>query len=168
MANLNGFDASTVDPTSSFDPIPAGEYVARIAESEMKATKSGNGQYLQLTIEVCDGRYKGRKLWARLNLDNPNQEAVEIARRELSQICHAVGVMKPRDSAELHGTPLAIKVTCKADKNTGEMQNEIKGYAKYSGAAPVSAPVAKPGAPAGTPPPSPAAPVGGPAPWARK
>ena len=40
MANLNGFDANEVDPATSFDPIPAGKYLAVIAESEMKATKA--------------------------------------------------------------------------------------------------------------------------------
>ena len=42
MANLNNFDANTVDPTTTFDPIPAGKYVAAITESEMKPTKNGN------------------------------------------------------------------------------------------------------------------------------
>ncbi|MGD9126460.1 MAG: DUF669 domain-containing protein, partial [Planctomycetia bacterium] len=66
MANLNGFDANQVDPSTSFDPIPAGKYVAVITESEMKDTKSGVGQYLQLTFDIIDGKYKGRKLWSRL------------------------------------------------------------------------------------------------------
>ena len=38
MANLNGFDANQVEPTASFDPIPAGKYLAAITESEMKPT----------------------------------------------------------------------------------------------------------------------------------
>ena len=33
---------------------------------------------------------ESRLLWARLNLDNPNQQAVQIARGELSAICRAV------------------------------------------------------------------------------
>ena len=37
----------------------------------MKATKAGTGQYLQLGFQILDGPHKGRKLWARLNLDNP-------------------------------------------------------------------------------------------------
>ena len=67
MANLNGFNAATVEPSQDFEPIPAGKYLAMITESEMKPTKSGGGQYLQLTFQMLDGPYKGRYVWARLN-----------------------------------------------------------------------------------------------------
>ena len=78
-----------------FEPVPAGKYLAAIVESEMKPTKSGNGHFLELTFEVGEGPYKGRKLWARLNLDNPNPQAVQIARGELSAICRAVSFAAP-------------------------------------------------------------------------
>ena len=134
MAYLNNFDANTVDPASSFDPIPAGKYIAAITESEMKPTKAGTGHYLELTFDILDGQYKGRKVWARLNLDNPNAQAVQIARGELSAICRAVGVMQPQDSVELHNLPLSIKVACKKREDTGEITNEIKGYEKKEAA----------------------------------
>ncbi len=137
MANLNGFNANEVDPAVGFDPIPAGKYLAIITESEMKPTKAGTGQYLQLTFQVLDGPYKGRLVWARLNLDNPSEMAVKIARAELSSICRAVGVMAPKDSIELHNLPLVIKVGCKKRDDTGEITNEIKGYeAKQQAASP--------------------------------
>jgi len=135
MANLQGFDANTVEPTTDFEPIPAGKYLVIITESEFKPTKNGNGQYLQLTFEILDGPHKGRHLWARLNLDNPNQTAVKIARAELSAVCRAVGVMAPKDSVELHNLPLVITVRCKKRNDTGEIQNEVKGYAKKDAAA---------------------------------
>ena len=144
MANLNGFDANTVEPSQSFDPIPTGKYIAAITESELKATKSGAGQYLQLTFDIIDGQYKGRKLWARPNLNNPNSKTVQIARGELSAICRAVGVMQPRDSTELHNLPLSIKVVCKNRKDTGEIVNEIKGYEKKEAALAASTPTSQP------------------------
>jgi len=134
MATLQGFDANTVEPTTEFDPIPAGKYLAVIIDSEVKPTKTGNGSYLQLTFEILDVQHKGRHLWARLNLDNPNQTAVKIARAELSAICRAVGVMTPNDSVELHNLPLLITVRCKKRPDTGDITNEIKGYAKKEAA----------------------------------
>lgn len=134
MADLTGFDANQVEPTTEFEPIPAGKYQAMITESEMKLTKSGSGSYLQLTFQILDGEYKGRFLWSRLNLNNSNATAVEIARRELSAICRAVGVMTPRDSVELHNLPLVISVKCKRRDDTGDVSNEIKGYAKREAA----------------------------------
>jgi hypothetical protein len=140
MADLRGFDANNVEPTSDFEPIPAGKYEAVITESEMKPTKSGTGQYLQLTFQIIEGEYKNRLLWARLNLQNPNAIAVQIAQAELSAICRAVGVLAPKDSTELHNLPLLVSVRCKRRDDTGEITNEIKGYSKKE--APPAAPAA--------------------------
>ena len=139
MADLSGFDANQVEPSTDFDPVPAGKYLAVIIDSEEKANKAGTGSYLQLTFQVIDGPFKSRMLWARLNLDNPNATAVQIARAELSAICRAVGVLAPNDSVELHDLPLVIHVKCKKRTDTGEITNEIKGYSKKETPAPVVA-----------------------------
>lgn len=130
MANLSGFDANQIEPTSDFEALPAGKYVAMITESELKPTKSGAGNYLQLTFEILEGPYKGRIIWSRLNLNNPNATTVQIAQRELSSICRAVGVMTPGDSAELHNLPLEILVKCKKRDDNGDVTNEIRGYSR--------------------------------------
>ena len=134
MANLQGFNANEVDPAVAFEPIPAGKYIAAIIASEMKPTKSGVGNYLELSFQVLEGQYKGRIVWARLNLDNPNQTTVKIARAELSAICRAVSVMTPRDSHDLHNLPLQINVRVKKRDDTGELANEVKGYAQKEAA----------------------------------
>jgi len=130
MADLRGFDANQVEPSTDFDPIPADKYLAVITESEMKPNKAGTGRYLQLTFQVIEGEFKGRYLWSRLNLDNPNETAVQIARAELSAICRAVSVLAPNDSVELHNLPLMIAVKCRKRPDTGEITNEIKGFEK--------------------------------------
>jgi len=134
MADLKGFNAHDVDPSTPFDPVPADKYLAIITDSEMKVTKNGDGRFLELTFEVIEGEYKGRKVWARLNLENPNPLTVKIARAELSAICRAVGVMTPRDSVELHNLPLLVTVKVKKREDTGDLTNEIKGYAKKEAA----------------------------------
>lgn len=143
MATLRGFNANDIDPATDFEAIPAGKYLAVITDSEVKPNKSGSGSYLQLTFQVVEGEYKNRFLWARLNLDNPNATAVKIARAELSAICRAVGILVPNDSVELHDLPLVISVKTKKRADTGELTNEIKGYAKKEAAAgkPVAAAV---------------------------
>ena len=129
MARINDFNAHDVDPNFGFEAIPAGDYLAAITGSEMKPTKAGTGAYLELTFQILEGEYQGRLVWSRLNLDNPNAQAVQIARAELSAICRAVGVMTPQDSSELHDLPLVIKVRCRKREDNGELTNEIKGYA---------------------------------------
>jgi len=135
MANLQGFKANEVEPMGEFSAIPAGKYLAVITGSEMKPTKAKTGNFLELTFEVIDGEFKGRKLWSRLNLENPNDTAVKIARSELSSICRAVGVPEPKDSAELHNLPLVIGVKQKAGDD-GEIRNEVKSYLKKDAANP--------------------------------
>ena len=134
MAQLNqNFDANQVDPTNHFDPVPAGEYPVMIVDSEMKPTKSGSGEYLQMELEIIDGPYKGRKAWDRLNLNNPNQTAVEIAQRTLSQICHAVGVLNVTDSVELHNKPMIARLSYRPAEGQFDAGNEVKGYKAMSG-----------------------------------
>jgi len=143
MADLGNFDATEVEPSGDRSALPAGEYKMVCIESEYKPTKAGNGKYLQLVFEVVDGPHKGRRVWERLNLVNPNQTAVEIARQTLSAICRAVGVLQPRDSAQLHSIPLTVKV--KVKEYNGDYTNEISGYKKLSGSSPVArAAVAEP------------------------
>lgn len=127
MASLSGFNANEVPEQQSFDAIPEGAYVMIATASEFKPTKNGNGEYLQFTLEVLDGQYKGRKCWVRLNLKNPNTTAVDIAQRELGALCRAVGVITPQDSAELHNKPFLATVKVEVDDKKRE-SNVITKY----------------------------------------
>ena len=132
------FDATTVDPLDSgFAPIPEGDYEVVIVKSTNKPTKTGNGSYLELQCQVVAGEYAKRVLWARLNLKNPSSAAVEMAKRELSSICHATGVLRPKCKEELHNIPMIVHVVQVEGRNG--MQNEIKGWkAKENAAAPAA------------------------------
>ncbi len=134
MVQLN-FDSSTVDPGNvSYECIPPGWYDAHIVQSQMKPTSNGNGQMLELEFDIISGPMSGRKVWDRLNLVNPSQEAMDIAQRTLSRICRSIGVVHVADSDDLHFKPMAIKVKIsegRVNKKTGETydpSNEIKGY----------------------------------------
>jgi hypothetical protein len=61
MADLRGFDANQVEPSSDFEPVPAGKYLAVITESEMKPTKAGTGHYLQLTFACGPAKSSPRR-----------------------------------------------------------------------------------------------------------
>jgi hypothetical protein len=144
MSNLNGFDADAVEPVErNYDPIPAGKYLAIIRDSQEKTSKQQHA-YLSLEFEVLEGQYRGRKVWANLNLNHPDPEVVKFARAELADICKAVGVLKPADSVQLHNLPLVITVKVMPRKDNGELQNRIRGYARKESAAgqPQQAPAA--------------------------
>ena len=124
MADLSGFDASTIEP-SEFAVIPAGRYDAEIVDSEMCDNAAGTGSYLKLAFQIAHGEHKGRQLFERLNLNNPNETAVKIARAKLAAICRAVGIMTPKDSTELHGRLLILPVLVKKRSDNGEPGNEV-------------------------------------------
>ena len=127
MATLQ-FDANQVEPQAPLEPVPSGLYTVMIVESEMKPTKAGDGQYLELVLQIVDGDFKGRKIWDRLNLFSKNQTAVQIAQSTLSAICHAVNVIQVQDSQQLHDKPLLAKVVFMPAKDGFAEKNEVKGY----------------------------------------
>ena len=124
MASLN-FDASQVSPKD--EPIPAGDYVAQIRDSEIKDTKAGTGQVLRLTWVILDGPFVGRTVFDRINVQNQNPTAEKIGQQTLSSICHTLGVLRLQDSIQLHNIPCKISVKIKKDDKHGD-GNEIKGY----------------------------------------
>jgi hypothetical protein len=131
MADLSGFDASTVEPNVGFDPVPAGDYICMMTESMFKDTKNKDGEFLQCTWEVVDGDYKKRLLFDRLNLKNKNETAVKIAMSTLSAICHAVGVLRPKQSEELHGKPVLLTVALEErNDKPGAFSNVVKRYSE--------------------------------------
>lgn len=143
MSQLN-FDASTVAPSEAYEVLPAGWYNAMIDQSDLKPTKGNDGAYLELRFTVLDGQHANRKVFARLNIRNANAQAQEIAYKNLSSICHAVGVMQVQDSQQLHGRPLKIKVKVRKD-TTGQYEdsNDITSYKNINEAVgPVGGPAA--------------------------
>jgi hypothetical protein len=146
------FDATSVEPTTAQELLPAGKYRAQIVESEMRVTKNGMGQFLWLMLDILEGEHKGRKIFDQLNLVNPNPTTVEIAQRTLSAICHATGKMHVSDSEELHLIPMTIQVKIRPPKN-GYGESNAVAYlppdraAAARAAKPASAAPATPAAP---------------------
>lgn len=157
------FDATSVEPTTAHELLPAGKYTAQIVESEMRVTKNGMGQFLWLMLDILDGEQKGRKIFDQLNLVNPNPTTVEIAQRTLSAICHATGKMQVSDSEELHLNPMTIQVKVRPPKNGYGESNAIAYLPPERGA------VTRAAKPTPTAPVTPAAPPNmASAPWNKK
>lgn len=135
MVGLNkSYNAADVPERETFSLMPNGDYLAIISESEMKPNKKLTGHYLQLTIEILDENFKGRRIWSRLNLDNPNQTAVDIAERDLADIQLAVGVQNVSDSSELHDKPFMVTLKTKPASGVYEATNEVAAYKSSRGA----------------------------------
>lgn len=171
MAQFN-FDTSTVEKReSNYELLPAGSYTAQVIESEIVPLASGNGQALKLTLEVLQDGYRGRKVWARLNVQHTNPKAETIAQQQLRELCDSIGVVRMQDTVELHNKPFAVKLKVRVDESGKyEPQNEVVGFKAAAGAAAAGGsfpPAQRPAAPAAAAPAAAAA--GGSAPpWAKK
>lgn len=141
------FNAEQYEPDVGFEPIPAGQYLAHITNSDKRETRAKDGSwYLWFEFEVREGAFAGRKLWANLNLSNTNPKAVTMANAQFSALCRAAGKMRVADTQELHMIPLEVKVVVREGKGDYGPSNEIRGFRAVG----VQPGAAQPAAPTGT------------------
>ncbi len=58
MANLNGFNATEVEPTGSFEPIPAGKYLAEQVEAGLIEAEAAEHHPFRHILTRCLGAEK--------------------------------------------------------------------------------------------------------------
>ena len=120
---LQAFNAQQFDPTQGGGSLPVGRHPVIIESSEVKANKANDGGYLQLNVKLIDGPQTGTTGAYRLNLYHSNPQTAEIAHRQLSAICHCVGVFNVQDSGQLHNIPFIIEVGLQKGEEAAQ-----KGY----------------------------------------
>ena len=138
MVQLNKkFDSSQHDDFGSYEAVPAGEYIAQIISSERRDTKAKDGWMIVFVWKVLAGEHQGAEIYDNCNLGNKSQKAVDVANKQLSSICRAVGRVVIQDTEEVHGKPCRITVTVKENPEYGK-QNRIKSYQPVHGNIPAS------------------------------
>lgn len=170
MANIAGSYDPNAEPSGEFEPVPAGEYRAKIIESEIDdISKTNNyGRCLKITWQIETGPFDGRLIWQRLNMWGENMNNIEkvisIAQSQFAAIRQATGKMAPQDSSELHHIPCNIRVKIKNDPS-GQYgpSNEVTSVKPVGGA-----PVAQNGQQFAPPQKQAPAQAGGSAPWRQR
>lgn len=137
------FNAAAIEPQAprQFSPLPAGLYEMIVVKSDIKPTKAGTGHYLELEMQVVEGEHSGRRHWERLNVDNPNKQAEDIAKAALSALCKAIDMSDITDTEELHDRPFVAHV--EIDRKEPD-RNRITFYSAVASAAPAARPAASP------------------------
>lgn len=135
MASFS-FNASSITPKTSYDPIPAGWYLAQVTDSGVNPSKSGKGMRMSLTFDILEGQFKGRKIFAGLNVQHENPEVERISQEQLGTLMHAIGVIDLQDTAQLHMKPVMIKVKVREAKDGYDASNDVSGYKKSDIVAP--------------------------------
>lgn len=116
------FDASNVSTTGVED----GDFVIVVDEAEVKETKSGTGEYINIKWKVEE---TGSTFYAMYNIKNQNQKAVDIGLGQLKKMMLAAGA-EPKVSGvdELIGLRVLARLKNKEDDYGDRV--EIKSYKK--------------------------------------
>lgn len=129
MADLHDVDMSNApELMDGFTPIPPGEYVLYLEESERQSNKAEDGQYLRSTFVVAEGEYQGRKVFHRFNLWNKSEKSKEIAKGEWNAICLAAlgqAATTIKDSTTLHFKKFIGTVKFVPPEGTWAAKNEM-------------------------------------------
>ena len=88
MFDLN-LDLSNVQ-ADSFEQL-MGSYSLMVTGVEIKRTKNMTGTFISCECTITKGPAEGRKVWARFNIQNDNEKAVEIGLKQLKTMTTAAG-----------------------------------------------------------------------------
>ena len=154
--------ADLPDTSGSSVLIPEGDYPAIIVKSELVENRNKNGSFLALTVVITQGEYANTEFIERLNIVNPNSQAVEIAYKVLARISESLGMTQtPKYSTEIHNKPLMIRVKTETGKpwtdkagvqREGKDKSVIKKYLPVPAGGSEFGGAPAPAAAAGTPP----------------
>lgn len=83
------FNATNIPPQQGTPSHPSGMFDFQISHTEIKENKEKTGGYLEVEFSSPAGRIPFR-----YNLWNNSPQAVEIANKQLSALCHAIGIFQ--------------------------------------------------------------------------
>lgn len=140
--NLSGAEASI------FDPLPAGRYILRISDHEVKESgpkaKHPGAQYINWEFDVQSDEHENRKVWTNTMLthegcDCEDDEAIEKFNKSLGnlvQLLLATGEYTKEDLAQedleidftdLYGTDVGAVLKIRKSDEYGD-SNEVKRF----------------------------------------
>lgn len=138
------YDATQHEPEVGYKALDAGWYTVSVTKTELVPTKKEGGLMLVCSYTVLDGPALGKSITNRFNVKNNNKQAEDISARELSALCHCIGVYRMEETTQLHGIPFQVQVN-KTEGEKGE-NNDVTGYLDAAGNPPSRAQPAAVGA----------------------
>jgi len=112
------------DEVRTYEPLPDGWYKACIASTVRKTSRAGN-DYLEVELEITDADHAGRRLWEIYNLWHPSEAPKEIAQRQFSNLVNACGLANCKESDDLIGMHLDVKLKTEAGNGEYQPKNKI-------------------------------------------
>lgn len=129
------FVAEELPQSNNYDPVPEGWYNVVVHSAELKPTKDGSGQYINIRYDITGPTHQGRVIYDIINIKNKSSQAEEIGRQQLGNLMRSIGLAKVDDTDELIGGNIQIKVGIRQQEGY-EPTNNVKGYKALSGSIP--------------------------------
>lgn len=121
------FDASKVEPDQGrIGALPKGWYKTMVEKTELKLTNDGAGQIFNVMFTVVDGLHKGAKFFNGFNVVNNSEKATEIGHKQLSALCHAVGVLQMTDTDQIKNIPFFTRLKFVAAEMDPQDSTKVK------------------------------------------
>jgi hypothetical protein len=134
MANIANFSRRADElPEQEYSLIPDGQYNADIEKAELRQTKDGTGQYINLQMKILGPTQGGRVVFGTINIQNKSEKAEEIGLRQLKEVKAACGLAALRDTDELVGRQIKVKIKTQPEKDGYPARNTVAGYSSVSG-----------------------------------
>lgn len=135
MARLD-IDFTTVEATSSPEPLATGWYRAVVSESEEKPTSNNattGNSLIAVKFTLIDPAFKQRPVFKNFNFKNTNQQAQDIGWGEMKALSEALGFANGvQDTIEWHNKPVLIHVKLKAARQVPvDPMDASKGFKEY-------------------------------------
>jgi ABC-type Fe2+-enterobactin transport system substrate-binding protein len=124
------FSTEGIDTSDRYALIPKGDYTAVASSAEVKSTKSGEGQFLEVKFTIVDGPCEKRVIYDRFNFKNASKEAETIGKQQLARFLAAIGKTHIKDTHEVLDILLTISIGVQTRKDNGEDTNRIVKYSK--------------------------------------
>lgn len=129
MADMSDISMEGVKKAQDFPVLPDGEYTMFLSKSEKKPNSKNTGHFLALEFCVVGGEHDNAKIWLNLNLWNPSEVAVNIAKSEWLVLCLVIkGVPSVKDSSDLHDKKFIGTVAIEERKDKDGKSHDPKKF----------------------------------------
>jgi len=128
--SFSSLSLANVEAAAGVSVLPPGKHIVKITDCKIEATKSGYGHIMKLRMSNKSGVISDN-----INVDNPNEKAVEIGLGQLKAMLVAAGHKDP-DNVGAHGVQaivgLTVGVIVGSETYQGSERSKVKGYCKPS------------------------------------
>jgi hypothetical protein len=127
MFNVNDVTTEMENEVSSMGLLAEGWYNMIVIDSNKKANKAGNGEYIELVLQPEGSK---RKMWYYFNISHTNPQVAKMGLVALKKFCLAVNKNGFTTASELLDLMLCCNVEHKKDKD-GKTRDTITEFAPY-------------------------------------